>query len=150
MDLKQVFRVYNKCKYDIGVITEGGTGKNIKAGSFTLLTGNDILYINDQCSINRFFSKRMLVPVDENGREIAMSEFLVDEDPMPHLNDEMIETQLKLPIKKLQAWLDEIDDPSELHAIYETAKKIDLPSSKLKILSQKMPDKDWLDRMQEE
>lgn len=150
MDLDKVYRVYNKCRYDIGVKTENGTGKNVRAGSFVLLTGSDILYINDQCSINRFFSKKMLVPVDENNKEVPLSEFLIEEDAAQHMSAEEIETQLKQTTKKMQAWLDEIDDPSELHAIYETAKEMDLPSSKLKILSQKMPNKDWLDRMQEE
>ena len=145
--LKEYYRVYNRCKYDIGVKKQDGQTTNIKAGNFVLLTPDDIASIEGLCSGKKFFSQKMLVPVDENGTELPLEKFLIFEDPdaVQHLNDAEITAALKAPVKKFEEWLKKIDDPEELHAIYTVAKGMDLPASKLKILNNKIPYKDWLE-----
>lgn len=141
------YRVYNKCKYDIGVVGQNGIGRNIKAGSFQMLSADDIAFIESNCATTKFFSQRMLVPVDDNNNEIQLDKLHIPQDPdlVVHLNDEEIIAALKGSAKKLEEWLKKIDDPAELHAIYKVATEMDLPASKLKVLNAKIPNKDWLD-----
>lgn len=144
---QEYYRVYNRCKYDIGIITQNNQSVNVKAGNFVMLTSNDIAFVEGLCANKKFFSQKMLVPVDENGNEIELEKFLIYEDPdaVPHLNDNEIIAALKGPVKKVDEWLKKIDDPEELHAIYKVAMELDLPASKLKILNAKIPNKDWLE-----
>lgn len=147
MNAEQRFRVYNKCKHDIGVNTINGLSLNIKAGSFQLLTVNDILYIESICRTNKFFSARMLVIVDDTGKEINLEDIGLakDESVQEHLSDDEIFAMLKKSNKQIEAWINNIEDPAELHSIFMVAKNADISSSKLKILHDKMPDKDWLE-----
>lgn len=146
MDGETRYRVYNRCKYDIGVNLVNGQAPNIRAGSFQLLTVNDILYIESLCSRDKFFSSKKLVPVDDNGNDISLEQLggYPDDTVEQHLSDEEITAALKKPVKAFEAWLEKVNAPQELHAIYDVAKGIDLPSSKLKILKAKIPNKDWL------
>lgn len=146
------YRVYNKCKYDIGVVLSNGQQLNIRPDSFQLMTADDIAFVDSICANRKFFTQKMLVPCDSAGNAIPLDKLNMVEDleAKQHLSDEVIEMNLKQNIKKLEAWLKQIEDPSELHAIYEVATKLDLPSSKLKLLASMMPDKDWLDQMNAE
>lgn len=141
------YRVMNKCRYDIGVKLSNNQDVVIKAGSFQLLTADDIVYIESICFHTKFFAKRMLVPHDQEGKEVSLGDLgmYVVEDENPHLDDNGIAAMLKQSVKKLEAWISEIEDPAELHAIFEVAKEMDLPASKLKILSAKMPNRDVLE-----
>lgn len=140
------YRVYNRCKYDIGVQLINGVQHNIKPDSFQLLSADDILYIESICNVDKFFAKKMLVVVDTNGKEVDLAELGIaaEESAALHHNDEEIIAALKQSVKKIEAWLSTIEDPAELHSIYEVAVKLDLPASKLSVLDKKIPDKDWL------
>lgn len=142
------FRVYNRCKYDIGVTTSDGRQYNIKPGSFTMLTMDDIDYIESICQTKKFFGSGMLEVVDAKNEPIPCEAMNIVESPEEErvLSDDEIIAALKKPLKAFTEWLDKIEDPVELHAIYTVANGIDLPSSKLKALSAKMPNKDWLDQ----
>lgn len=146
MDGEKRFRVYNRCKYDIGVTLTSGQQPNIKAGSFLPLTVNDILYIESICQKRKFFSSKMLVPVSDDGKDLSLEDLggYADEDSLPHMSDEEIISMLKKAPKVVETWLDGIDDPEEMHAIYMVAQSMDLPKSKLAILKAKAPNKDWL------
>lgn len=141
------YRVKNTCRYDIGVKTVNGASMLIAAGSFQMLTADDIAYIESICTANKFFSKRMLVPYDAQGNEIALDKLgmYVSEDEVQHLDDGSIEAMLKQSAKKIEAWLAEINDPAELDAIVSVAKSMDLPASKLKVITAKLPHNDILD-----
>ena len=144
---EQKYRVYNRCKYDIGVSLLAGHNIMIRAGSFQMLSVDDINYIESICRVNKFFSQRMLVPVDELGNEIPLAELGVIPNSVkpPHYNDDEIAAMLKQSVKKIEAWLDDIEDPAEFHAIAGVAKAMDLPATKLKVLKQKMPQEEFLD-----
>ena len=139
-------RVYNRCKYDIGVTLINGASIAIRAGSFQLLTVNDILYIESICASAKFFSSKMLVAVDDAGMVVEFDQLGLYPDDLaePHMSDEEITAMLKQSVKKIEAWIETITDPAELDAIYQVAKGMDLPASKLKVLSAKTADKDWL------
>ena len=147
MDGEKRFRVYNRCKYDIGVTLLSGQKPCIKAGGFIVLTVNDILYVESICQVRKFFSAKMLVPVTDDGRDVSIEELggYTDEYSLPHMNDDEISAMLKKSNKAMEAWLQTIDDAEELHSIYDVAKRLDLPASKLRILNAKMPEKEWLE-----
>ena len=140
------FRVYNRCKYDIGVTLMSGQQPNIKAGSFILLSVNDILFIEGNAQ-RKPFSARMLVAVDDNNKDIDLEHLggYPDEYAVPHLNDDEIREKLNKSVKVIDAWLKTIEEPEELHAIFEVAKEMDLPASKLRVIQAKMPTKDVLE-----
>lgn len=141
------YRVKNMCRYDIGVQTTNGLRLMIAAGSFQLMTADDIAYVESICTVNKFFSKRMLVPYDSMGNEVPLDKLgmYVAEDEVQHLDDATITTMLKQAPKKIEAWLADIDDPAELDAISTVAKSMDLTASKLKVINAKMPHNDILD-----
>ena len=146
MDGDKKFRVYNRCKYDIGVNLLSGVQANITAGNFIRLSVDDILHI-EGTSKRKIFSAKMLVPVDDNGKDVDLETIggYPDTYATPHLSDEEIEDKLSKSAKAISAWLDTIEEPEELHAVFEVAKHLDLPASKLKVLQAKLPTKDMLE-----
>lgn len=141
------YRATNMCKYDIGVALPSGITVSIPSGGFQRLTADDIAYIESICVVNKFFSKRMLVPFNSEGEEVPLEKLGIYsfENEEKHIADDEIVTMLKLPIKKLEAALDAITDPAELHAIAEVGLKLDLPNSKMKLLTSKIPNLDMLE-----
>lgn len=142
------FRVYNRCKYDIGVTTVDGRQYNIRPNSFTLLTMDDIEFIESICREKKFFGSGMLEVVDASGKKPSLEQInIVPDEEHRVLTDDEITAALKKSLKAFTEWIDGIDDPVELHAIYTVATTMDLPASKLKVLNAKMPNKDWLDEL---
>ena len=141
---EQRLRVYNRAKYDIGVRLINGVSFNIAPNSFQVMTANDIMFIESAYPDSKFFTRKLLMPVDDAGKDIDMSEFGFINAEDVHKDDKEISEMLKQPAKKLEAWLATIEDDAELHAIYTVATEMDLPASKLKILSAKIKNKDWL------
>ena len=89
----------------------------------------------------------MLVPVDDKGDDINLADLGVvtyEDDPV-HMNDDEISAMLKKPVKQIETWLENIEDPAELHAIFLRAKEMDLSAAKLKVLKAKMPSKEFLE-----
>lgn len=145
--MEESYRVYNRCKHDIGVVQMNGLQSNIKAGSFKMMSAMDIQYIESICNDTKFFASKMLVAVDKDGKDVDFEKIgiYVDEDTQVHMNDDEITAQLRKSVKQIEAGLQHIEDPAELHAIYMVAKNMDLPASKLKILKAKIPAKEWLE-----
>ena len=141
------YRVKNMCRYDIGVKLTNGLSLLIAAGSFQMMTADDIAYVESICTVNKFFSQRMLIPYDSQGNEVPLDKLgmYVEEDAVQHMNDEDIVSMLKQSPKKIEAWLADITDPAELGAISAVAKTMDLTASKLKVINAKMPYNDILD-----
>lgn len=141
------YRVKNMCRYNIGVKLTNGLSIMIAAGSFQLMTADDIAYVESICTVNKFFSKRMLVPYDANNNEVSLESLglYVSEDEPKHLDDATIVAMLKQSPKKIETWLNEVTDPAELDAISDVAKAMDLTASKLRIINAKMPNNDILD-----
>ena len=146
-------RVWNLCRYSIGVTPMAGHAhaKNIKPNSFIILTVDDILFIEAHCGRIKMFAQRYLVAKDEEGVEVPLEEMDIvhDDDTPDHLTDAEIEEHLKMSTTKIAAWLDTIEDPAELYNIYKVAVAMDLSASKLKILQDRMPERDMLNDPEE-
>ena len=142
-------RVYNRAVYDIGVTTINGFSFNIRPNSFQMMTVNDIMYIESAFPKSAFFSRGLLEAVDETGKTVSITDMGFPPSEQRHVTEDEIKKMLGKSAKAIEEWLDSIADDSERHTIFTVAQKMDLPSSKLKILSKYMPNKDWLDQLGE-
>lgn len=143
-------KVYNNCRFDIGVIPLAGPtqARNIPGGGnhFIYLTVDDILHIESNCSANPPFAKKKLIIRDENDNIVELSDLNMMENPVDrHYTDDEIVSYLKKNMAQFTAWVNQIEDPAELYAVYTMAMTLDLPASKLKVLRNKMPNRDFLE-----
>ena len=115
-------KVYNPRKYDIGLLLQNGSERVIHAGSFALLSRDDIDYL------------------------ISIAPALFENEKQLRIEDraETIQKKLGLRIGQLKAWLDGVSEPYLLDAIYDVAMTMDLPASKLQLLQERMPDKEFI------
>lgn len=134
-------KVHNPQKFDIGVVLlDKPMGINIKAGSFALLSEEDIAYVT---SISTLFQRGML-RVEEANFEI-MESVGIDVNTDPHFTDEEeIKQYLSASAKKVEGWLKTIEEPYMLDRIFDVAKGMNLNVSKIKVLQARMPDKDFI------
>lgn len=147
------YRVYNRCNHGIGVyVNNGQQSLNIKPGSFAVLSVNDILYIESICNRKKFFSAKMLVPVDDAGKDLTLEDLggFTDESSDVHYDVDEIQENLNKSYAAFKSWISKINDPVEIHAVWEVGKEMDLPQSKLKLLQAKMPNKDLLETEENE
>ena len=140
----QLYRVYNTCKYNLGVKVQGNMQYNVRHGSFILLNANDLVFIENECQKDKFFAKGMLEVRDDDNNKVDIMNFRIVAEEDQHNTDNDIQEHLKQSAKKIEAWLDTIEDKAELYAVWDVAKEMDLPASKLKVLNAKIPNKEWI------
>lgn len=143
MDGMKVFRVYNRCGYDIGITLTSGQQPIIRAGSFLPMSVNDILYLESVArGRKKPFSSKELVPVSDDGKDLTLEDLggYTDTYSEKHFSEEEISANLKKSAKQIEAWLDGIEDLIELHTIRDVAEAMDLPNSKMKLVKAKLPE----------
>ena len=132
-------RVYNPNKFDVGIRLLNGTEQNVRHGSFTMLTQDDIDYI---ASMSKVFSKAHL-RVEATEEKEVLESLGINKDEDPNFMDDIdIKKKLALSVNKLGAWLDTIEDKVLLHRIADIAKENDIPASKMKLIAAKVPEVD--------
>jgi len=140
MEEKIVLR--NPQKFDIGIVTlEKPLGVNIKAGSFALVNESELNYL---ASISDLLQKGLL-QVDDQHKEQMLELGINPDDDVNFVKDEEIQKKLSGTGKKLKEWLATIEEGHVLDRVYDVAMKMNLNVDKVKILKEKMPDKDFLD-----
>lgn len=147
MDGLKLLRVYNKCRYDIGITLSSGQKPIIRSNSFLPMTVNDILYLESIARGRKPFSSNELTIVNDDGKVLTLEDLGGYTDPYTskHFDEKEISANLKKPVKQIEKWLETIEDPVELHAIIEVAKQQDLPTSKMSVLHKKLPNSDVFD-----
>lgn len=143
MDGMKMFRVYNRCGYDVGIALTSGQQPIIRAGSFLPMTVNDILYLESIArGKKKPFSSKELVPVSDDGKDLTLEDIggYTDTYSEKHYSKDEISANLKKSAKQIEAWLDGIEDLIELHTIRDVAEAMDLPNSKMKLVKAKLPE----------
>ena len=131
----------NPQKFDVGIITMAKpNGVNIKAGSFCLVNQDELNYLASICTL----LQDGILTVDKEHVE-AMKEIGIDPETDPNfISDEEIRKKLSGTVKKLREWLETVDKGHILDRIYDVAISMNLSADKLKVLMEKMPEKDFL------
>lgn len=140
--MAEKIKLMNPQKFDVGIVTlENKVGINIRAGSFALVSPDDIAYL---ASISDVF-RRGILRVEEKNVAV-MQEVGIDQTADPnYITDEEIQKKLSGTVKKLREWLGTVEEGHILDRIYDTAVGMNLSADKLRALKDRMPDKDFLD-----
>lgn len=133
-------KVFNDRPYNIGVILLNNQHLNIQAGSFALLTEDDISYIESTCVYNKklFGTGKLRIDKPEDKDIEGLGIYKAEENA--HIPTDDVEKYLHGSLANLKKWLNTIDDKALLFEIYQVAKSLDLTTSKMKAISSAMPD----------
>ena len=133
-------RVYNPRKFAIGVILQNGAERSIQPGSFAMLSKDDIEYIAS-VSPALFDGEKLLQMEDRN---LAVDLGFIESAEKPVLDEEEIRKNLGQRVNQVKAWLDGVNEAYLLDAICDVAAQMDLPASKLQLLQERMPEREFL------
>ena len=133
-------RVYNPRKYDIGLLLQNGSERVIHSGSFTLLSRDDIEYLISIAPA--LFEGEKQLSIED--RALAVQLGVIDSAQAEQMDAETIRKKLGLRAGQLKTWLDGIAEPYLLDAIYDVAMTMDLPASRLQLLQERMPDREFI------
>ena len=133
-------RVYNQRKYSIGLILQNGAERVIHPGSFALLARDEIEYLAS-IAPSLFEGEKQLRLED---RALAAQLGFIEDAQAETLDAEAIRKHLSQRVAQVKAWLDGISEPYLLDAICDVAAEMDLPASKLQILQERAPGRDFL------
>ena len=139
--MSEKIRVYNPQTFDVGIVTlDKPLGINIKAGSFAQITDDDVAYIT---SISTIFQRGVL-RLDEDKKE-QMESVGIDVTTDPHFVDDAdIQKKLSGSAKKVEEWLQTIDEEYLLDRIFDVAITMNLSANKIKVLQEKMPNRNFI------
>lgn len=133
-------RVRNMTPYDIGVMTQNGLGYNIKAKLFVMLNREDVEYIM-AIAPKLFAQPAQLVVEDEELTQAVGIESVKE----AAYTDADIDKVLKGSVAKLKTFVE--DNKKNLHVLEmlcQASSDMDLPVSKVKVLQEAMPQRDFM------
>lgn len=135
------FKVFNNNKFDIGVLLLNQPfTANVRAGSFILMDDDDVAY---NISMNTLF-QRGLLRIDSKDSEALINNGIDVNENVNFCNDDDIRKVLAGSQKKLEEWLDNVNEGYILDRVYDIALESNLSLNKLKVLQKKMPDRDFI------
>ena len=133
-------RVYNQRKYAVGLILQNGAERVVHPGSFILLSRDEIEYLASIAPA-LFDGEKQLRLGD---RALAAQLGFVDDAQAETLDAEAIRKKLNQRLPQVKAWLDGISEPYLMDAICDVAAEMDLPASKLQLLQERAPGREFL------
>ena len=133
-------RVCNPHKFPIGVTLQNGMERAILPRSFALLTRDDIEYIASMAP--KLFEDGKLLRLED--RNLAVELGFIESVESPVLDEEEIRKRMNQRVAQVKTWLDGIHEAYLLDAICDVAAQMDLPASKLQLLQERMPSREFL------
>ena len=134
-------RVRNTTLYDIGLKSQSGIEYSIRPHAFNTLPREEVEY-SMAIAPSLFSVPCQLVVEDEELNQIANIDPTVEGVVV---TPEVCEKYLKGSPAKLKAWLEENRYPHVLEQVCQAAEKMDLSMSKMKILKEIMPKRNFED-----
>lgn len=139
--MADIIKLMNPQKFDVGIKKlNDKIGVNIKAGSFAMVTADDIAYL---ASVSDVF-QRGILRVEEKNIEAMQAAGIDQENDPNYITDEEIAKKLGGSAKKIREWLGTVNEGYILDRIYDVAMGMNLSIDKIKALKEKMPDKDFV------
>lgn len=133
-------RIINTSRADCGLRTQNGIEYNIKAGAFITLPKEDAEYVvaiapklfatNDRAGVLRLDNEDLAKDLN----------LVAPGDPTP-ADAMVIQKALNGTVNAVKKYVADITDPYHIEAVVQTAKSMDLPTSKMKVLKEAFPDK---------
>ena len=134
-------RVRNATKYDIGLTTMNGFGYNIKAGFFIMMNREDVEY-NMALAPRLFEAPARLVVEDA---ELSQMVGIEDVETATY-TDADLEKLLRGKPQELKAFMEKnLNNEHILERIAGLAKKLDLPASKIRVMQEALPQRDFVE-----
>ena len=127
-------RVRNVTTFNVGLKAQNGIEYTIKPGTFQTMNREDVEY-NMAIAPKLFAIPPRLVVEDEDLNEMMG----IDVAAIEVIDGAVAEKYLKGTAAKLRTWLEENNQPHVLEIVWETAQKMDLPTSKVKVLQEFVP-----------
>ena len=112
----------------------------VHANSYTLLARDEIEFLASNAP-DLFENERQLRLED---RALAAQMGFIESETAPVLDADEIRKRLAMRPNQIKAWLDGIAEPYLLDAVYDVAMTMDLPASKLQLLQERMPEKEFI------
>lgn len=140
--MADTIKLMNPQKFDVGIKRlNDSVGINIRAGSFAMVTEDDIAYL---ASVSDVF-RRGILRVEQKNLE-AMQAAGIDQENDPNfITNEEIARKLGGTARKIREWLRDVNEGHILDRVYDVAMGMNLSQDKLKALQEKMPDKAFLE-----
>ncbi|MGD6876779.1 hypothetical protein [Bacillus infantis] len=125
------YKVINNNRFNVGIRFQNEANREIliKAKSFTLMSEDDILYVD---TVSKLFSGGTL-HIDDQDLNEKMG--YIEKNPNT-ISEEDIEKILKLNAKKMKEELEKLDSKHAIEKVVAVAKEADLPTSKLKVIKE--------------
>lgn len=133
-------RITNTSQHDVGLINQNHVEYNIRPGSFITLTKDDAEYmvaIAPKLFATKDHAAELRIDNDELAKDLNIAG---PGDPTP-ADESVIRKALSGSAKNVEKYVSEITDPYLIEVVYQTAKKMDLPQSKMRILKEAFPEK---------
>lgn len=127
----EMVKVLNKNPFDVGIKKmDGVTGINIRAGSFALMTPDEIQWVNSVCPL----FERGILRLNKEDEHILSEMGTHIEDNPNVLTDEEIRAELAKTARSIDKWLSNITEDYVKAHIAEIALSMDLTKSKMDAL----------------
>lgn len=133
-------RVYNPRKFAIGLTLANGTERTVLPGSYTLLSKEDIEHLASFAPA--LFQDEKLLRIEDRSLSVELG--FIDDFDKPVMDEEEIRKNLGQRVSQVKTWLDGISEAYLLDVICDVASTMDLPASKLQLLQERMPEREFL------
>lgn len=130
----------NRRKFAVGLILQNGSERSVMPGSFVMLSRDEIEYLAS-IAPTLFEGEKMLQLED---RAVAAEMGFIESAEQPVMDEDEIRKRLSQRVPQLKVWLATVQEGYLLDAICDVADKMDLPASKLQLLQERMPERNFL------
>ena len=133
-------RITNTSQHDVGLINQNNVEYNIRPGAFITLTRDDAEYMV-AIAPKLFATADRAAELRIDDIELAKDLNIAAPGEATPGDEMVIKKALSGTAKSIEKYVSEITDPYQIEQIYQTAIKMDLSQSKMRVLKEAFPEK---------